>query len=406
MKKFIKYRYRIVVPLFIFLLYPLDNLLSAQNFYSYASAVWIEKGGSGTFYNTYSSSTTTSNHTYTAQENAINGYSGVWTSFLFQGYDFGASLCYSSKLLFRGCEVKTYKKNVGNVCSVDVYYVVYPKGSRPSTPVFSSSSISWFNNCDLSIYLFPDSPGHGPCNETPNYQKWQSGASGGSGHLTTNLVEDLTQRNEGQYTLELYYKLSGSNTSTTGCSDLTYDNNGASNYKADFTLCPTMTYTSKTDPATCGGTGSIKMATVGVADGTYSDRFYYDNTSGSTFNFANVTVASNVATVTGLPAGTYKNIRYWETTGCSPTSGFDVTLSDPAPPQISIDKATAICFGSTNGWIKVTATGGSGSYLFSKDDGATYTSAISGSYTFTHLAAGEYTIKVKDNVTGCEAACP
>lgn len=49
----------------------LSNINAQDNFFPYASAVWIENNGNGQFYNIYSISTTTSGRTYTAQENAI-----------------------------------------------------------------------------------------------------------------------------------------------------------------------------------------------------------------------------------------------------------------------------------------------------------------------------------------------
>ncbi|MCB0545481.1 MAG: hypothetical protein KDC70_18285, partial [Saprospiraceae bacterium] len=58
------------------------------------------------------------------------------------------------------------------------------------------------------------------------------------------------------------------------------------------------------------------------------------------------------------------------------------------------------CSGSSNGQIAVTGvTGGTGPYMYSKDNGSTFQSGA----TFTGLAAGPYNVVVKD-ANGCESA--
>lgn len=296
---------------------------AAQNFRAYSTAVWIESNGTGTFYNTYSSNQTV----FSTQQHAINQGGGDWTSVLFQGSDFGNHYANSATLLFRGVEAKTYKTNGGNVCGTEVYYTVYPVGNRPVSPVFISSSIDWFNNCDLANYRFPDVPGHGPCNENPNYQKWQSGATGGVGNLTTNLIEDLTHRYEGKYSIELYYRVNGGNTSTE-CGLYSYDNNSDANYIAAFTICPLLVLTSYTNPANCGGNGSIMMQSTGIPD-SYTGVFKYEDASSITHTLTGVMVSTNVATVS-VPAGTYNNIRYESVVGGCVTTGFNVTIVEPS----------------------------------------------------------------------------
>lgn len=63
------------------------------------------------------------------------------------------------------------------------------------------------------------------------------------------------------------------------------------------------------------------------------------------------------------------------------------------------------CFAGEDGTITITASGGTGSYQFSLDNGSTYV-AGSNPYTFTDLAAGTYHPRVKD-ANGCESPpCP
>jgi len=390
----------------LFILLCILTNINAQNFLPYATAVWVENNASGQFYNTYSISTTTSGHTFTAQENAIEQGGGNWQSALFQDRDFGSHAANSHSLIFRGAEVKTYKKNPGNVCSAKVFYVVYPQGQRPVSPTFTEHEIAWFDNCDLNQYKFPDLPGDGPCNES-GYQKWQSWASGGVGHLTENSLLDLTQTSEGKYTLELYYQVNGSYTDPNGCSEIVYINNGGNNYKANFTVCPVISLASVVQPSSCGGNGQIILTTAGIENGIYN-QFYYTDASDVIHSFGNVQLINNSATLT-VPAGVYKDIRYVSSvSGCSPSIAGDVTLQDPLLPQITgITQSNVQCFGDSSGWIEVSVSGGSGQYFFSKDGGINYTSESHTSpYKFENLPAGNYNIQVKDT-KGCVAnSCP
>jgi hypothetical protein len=85
-----------------------------------------------------------------------------------------------------------------------------------------------------------------------------------------------------------------------------------------------------------------------------------------------VSAASSPLTVTPLPTFTY-------------------TKSDPK------------CFGASDGTITITASGGSGTYEFSKDGGTTWTTPQSeNEYTFSNLSisGNPYTIAVRDG-SGC-----
>ena len=71
---------------------------------------------------------------------------------------------------------------------------------------FQTSNVNYFNTCPSSGGQFPD--GKGPCNNA-NWQKWQTGASGGVGTLGSQTTKDLTELNEGNYSLEIYYETKG-----------------------------------------------------------------------------------------------------------------------------------------------------------------------------------------------------
>ncbi len=102
---------------------------------------------------------------------------------------------------------------------------------------------------------------------------------------------------------------------------------------------------------------------------------------------------------TGIPAGTY-TLRVTDANGCTLTAP-DVTIDNPAALTISgsvtsnYNGSQVSCFGSTDGRITVTATGGTGTLTYTLDqDPANVTGASSG--IFTGLAAGTWTITVTD----------
>jgi hypothetical protein len=100
-------------------------------------------------------------------------------------------------------------------------------------------------------------------------------------------------------------------------------------------------------------------------------------------------------TFTNLAPGTYTAyVRH--TNGCVQTATF--TINNLAPVVASVGTITnVLCFGNTTGAITVTATGGTGALQYAISPSYTY----GASNTFTGLAAGTYTIRVRDAIS-CE----
>ncbi len=138
------------------------------------------------------------------------------------------------------------------------------------------------------------------------------------------------------------------------------------------------------NPACAGNAnGSITIAATG---GTAP--YEYSKDDGATYGASNVFAA--------LSGGTY-NLAVRDSKGCV-TKLAGITLTEPPALQIAFDSQLDVlgCFGDATGEIKVTATGGTGGYTYSKD-GSIFT-ANGGN--FTGLAAGTYTIVAKD-ANGC-----
>lgn len=142
----------------------------------------------------------------------------------------GAFFQNSSDLVLQGGELKTFKENYANVCSPILHYRIYPDTSAP-TGAFSTITIAFFETCIGCLdgaFSFGDPCNTlGPCND----QKWQ----------TTNANIDLTNAAPGNYILEVYFEIPGSNNNTSACDFSRYVNNNGNNFKASFTIIPTTT---------------------------------------------------------------------------------------------------------------------------------------------------------------------
>src|SRR5436305_430024 len=107
----------------------------------------------------------------------------------------------------------------------------------------------------------------------------------------------------------------------------------------------------------------------------------------------------NSGTFSNLAAGSY-TVTAKDANGCATTQ--PVTITQPAAAvSSSISSQTNVaCFGGSTGSVTVAGSGGTSPYTFSKD-GVNF----GASGTFSNLAAGSYTITVKD-ANGCTTTQP
>lgn len=198
-----------IFTLFIFTIYFFTHIQAQQNFGYFASAVWLKDSSTTGFFNTYD----------TSDASAISN-----NPFLnFNDTALGTFPQNSGSLQIGGGEIKSFKDvNGGNVCGGTLFYTVYPHGNRPASPVYTAVDLGFFSNCTNGVF----DVGGGPCSEGD--QKWQ----------TVSPLTDLTNLSPGTYTLEVYYREQGSNSSTSECSDTVYDNNNnaPANYTASFII--------------------------------------------------------------------------------------------------------------------------------------------------------------------------
>ncbi|MCF8713629.1 T9SS type B sorting domain-containing protein [Joostella atrarenae] len=133
---------------------------------------------------------------------------------------------------------------------------------------------------------------------------------------------------------------------------------------------------------------------------TYS----YDVTDGASTSIdSNTGISTATNTISNLSAGTYTVTVTDETTNC--TVDTSITIKEPVALDFGTTITDVTCL--TNGSITVNATDGWGSYEYQLSDaaGTTVIKGYQKNNTFTNIAAGTYTVFVKDG-KGCEISKP
>jgi uncharacterized protein (DUF2141 family) len=158
---------------------------------------------------------------------------------------------------------------------------------------------------------------------------------------------------------------------------------------------------------TCFGenTGSFQVS---VSGGTPSYIFSATD-SGSTPIGNPVEVSTNVFEWSALYAGTY-TVVVTDQNGCEADQVIEVTIEEPQAITYTIDQTTLLdCYGDSDGEITITVSGGTPEYSLSLTGTSTASGSISsdgGSYTFSGLTAGTYSIIVQDaNFVSSPSGC-
>lgn len=128
------------------------------------------------------------------------------------------------------------------------------------------------------------------------------------------------------------------------------------------------------------------VITLSVTPPGTSAPYIYSITGGSSFQGA------NNGTFTGLSAGTYNTLVVQDANGCRNANVLSITLTQPTQLNITLSSSTdASCNGVFDGELTVAGSGGTSPYQYSLSGGPYQPSG-----TFTNLAAGSYTVTVKD----------
>jgi gliding motility-associated-like protein len=338
---------------------------TAQSFNTFASAVWITDCNQSNFYNT------------TGVPADLFGPAGN----VFSNANLGVHTQNSGTLILRGAGVKTSKTpGAANVCSVRMFYRIY----------LQSGPIGGFNNIDLPLYSDCDIPsnqfinGGGPCQAGD--QVWRRVIADGTTIPYSPI--NLTNFAAGSYVLEVYYEITGSNSSPGGCSDQLVLDNGGNYYKAFFSIqSPTF---ASNNPVTCNGNeGYITIGGL-TAGATYAVSYTDDGVAAGPISLtAN---ASGQIVITGLNAGLYSNFSL-SVNGCTTNLFIGIVLSNPIfiPTFASVPP---ICEGSTPPTLPTSSGNGiSGTW-----SPATINNTATGTYAFTP-ASGQCGIPITITVT-------
>jgi uncharacterized protein (TIGR02145 family) len=344
--------------------------------YGGTGGIWSSNSGVLTVndcFGTYASAPNlTSCNTSVASQGAFYNTSGSGANLInstgtnYNNYNFGSYFVNSGGLVLKGAELKTWRNtSSGNVCSAKMYYSIYPTGSP--TGVFTPINLPYYDGCSGGAF-----PTGGPCNNGD--QKWRD--------ISQNI--NLTNYTAGSYTLEVYYEITGSHTSTSGCGTTQYLNNNGSNYTSTFTLLAAPT-ASNTGPY-CEGTGTVSLS---ASNGGTSYSWSGPNSFASSIqNPSNGTPSSS-------NAGTYTvtvNVG-----GCTQTVSTSVVVNPAA--SVLANSNSPFCAGQA---INLTATDGFSTYAWSGPNSfsnATQNPSISNAQA---VNAGTYTLTVTDG-NGCQA---
>lgn len=138
-----------------------------------------------------------------------------------------------------------------------------------------------------------------------------------------------------------------------------------------------------TSPSTIGGNDG--MAFMNVVGGTTPYTYLWNN--GTTND-----------KLLNIPAGNY-SVTVTDANGCTISANITVTNPPCALAITSVGKVNPTCTGLSNGSFTISATGGNGVVQYSINGGSTWQNNNS----FTGLAAGNYTVQVRD-AAGCTAS--
>lgn len=323
-----------ILLLCLFLFSAKSSLLNAQNFGTFASAVWLTDCKTSNFFNT------------TGEGASLIGPAEN----TFTETNFGVFTQNSGTFILRGGEVKTFKNSNGNACSVRMYYRVYLETDTPGG--FSAIDFPFFEDCNVGSSEFPSG---GPCGEGD--QKWQRVIADGVTNPFSPI--DLTNFTQGNYILEVYFDATGDLNSNSECNDTVFVNNSGNNFKAYFTITEQPAFIFG-NPITCGGSeGSILISNLN-ANSTYT--FSYSD-DGETIGPNSITADENGNyVISDLNAGTYSDFNFI-INNCTTTSTISIDLTDPVVNPPTSGGNQTVCEASPIQTLTANATTSDGSIV-------------------------------------------
>lgn len=135
-------------------------------------------------------------------------------------------------------------------------------------------------------------------------------------------------------------------------------------------------------------TSVINVSCFGLSNGSFTVAGSGGSGAPFTYSLTSPFVVNGTGYFTGLPAGIY-NVTLKDAAGCSTTAS--VNISQPTALNVSVASIPVKCFGTNTGTINISASGGTGPYLYQLNGGA-----FQASSSYTAVGAGIYIVTVKD----------
>ncbi len=168
----------------------------------------------------------------------------------------------------------------------------------------------------------------------------------------------------------------------------------------DFNGCIVTTSVTLTQPAAAlsVSTTQVNVLCFGNSTGT-ATATPAGGTGAYTYSW-NTTPVQTTATAVTLGAGTY-NVIVTDANSCTRTESVTITQPPTGMSGTIASQTNVLCFGNSTGSVTVTGAGGTAPYEYSINAGAYQASG-----TFGTLAAGTYTVTVRDATLSCTFDVP
>ena len=275
-----------------------------------------------------------------------NGVINVYASGGTPGYTFAVNTgSFSSSNTFSSLSSGTYTLHIkdANGCTKDTIVVLAdPAGMTPAA-IVNSSLCQTLANGQVTLSVSGGTPAY-------------TYAMGAGGYVSSPVFISLAA---GSYTFHIK--------DANGCvKDTTVAVSNTTHIAGTFAITPALCHAEANGIIMVNGTTGLAPYTYAIGTTAYS--------------------TSN--TFSSLAAGAYI-FHIEDANGC--IGDTTVSMTQPSIVYPSINITSPSCAGYTNGLVNVTASGGTAPYTFSLNGGSFFTTT-----TFTGLAAGTYTLTVKD----------
>ncbi|QHS63415.1 SprB repeat-containing protein [Chitinophaga agri] len=167
----------------------------------------------------------------------------------------------------------------------------------------------------------------------------------------------------------------------------------------ELTQPPQMTGTISLVQPTCNVPGNGAVTVTANAGGVAS--FRYELYKGGVLQQQSGVVPDRSYTFSGLTGGNYA-VQFYnnDVAGCPPWVG-NTTLDAPVPLTLVLASRDSVsCYGGSDGKLRFTASGGTGVYTYTLS-GGTIGTRTSTDGLFENLPAGDYTIQLTNQASGC-----